>query len=140
MTTEHMKTSIGRMSVRGILPCGITPSYQFAAPRPRRQRRPTLPVVWYSPSWCLSSSSETAPGASILFPRIRKGTVERLSMETARARREAPGITARQRRWSRVEYSWRSNARSESSSALDSPNRSVSAESTRKTIPSTSGK
>lgn len=41
----------------------------------------TFPVVWYSPRACRNSSSDTAPGASILFPRIRKGTVESSSMD-----------------------------------------------------------
>lgn len=53
MTTEHMKTSMGRISFNGTLP---------------------LPVVWIKPRAERSSSSETAPGASILLPRIKKGT------------------------------------------------------------------
>ena len=71
----------------------------------------TLPVVWYKPKWCRSSSSLTAPGASILLPSTRKGTFASCSIE-----------------------------RSASSSAFDSANRSKSALSTRKTMPSTSGK
>jgi hypothetical protein len=39
--TLHIKTSMGRMPSRGTFP---------------------LPVVWYRPMACLSSSSETAPG------------------------------------------------------------------------------
>ena len=41
ITTLHMNTSIGRMPSSGTLP---------------------FPVVWYSPNWCLNSSSLTASG------------------------------------------------------------------------------
>jgi len=42
----------------------------------------TLPVVWYRPSAYRRSCSLTAPGASILLPRIMKGTFESSSMES----------------------------------------------------------
>lgn len=42
----------------------------------------TLPVVWYMPRACLRSSSLTAPGASILLPRMRKGTFESSSIDS----------------------------------------------------------
>lgn len=42
----------------------------------------TLPVVWYRPKKCRSSSSLTALGASILLPKMRKGTILRDSIDT----------------------------------------------------------
>ena len=78
ITTEHMKTSIGRISFRGILP------YTCQLVQLVSEGQLTLPVVWYNPSWCRSSSSETAPGASILLPRMRNGTMDKDSIDTAR--------------------------------------------------------
>lgn len=40
----------------------------------------TLPVVWNNPNSCLRVSSLTAPGASILLPRTKKGTLESCSI------------------------------------------------------------
>lgn len=54
LTTEHMKTSIGRPAEGSAFFC--------------------FPEVYCRPRWCLSSSSDMACVKSILFPRINTGT------------------------------------------------------------------
>ena len=91
--TEHMNNSKGLPcnSVLGTLP---------------------LPVVCpYSPKICLNSSSEAAPGLSILLPRINTGQLSSCS-----------------------------SVNKESNSTLDSANLPLSQASIRKTMASTAGK